>query len=108
MNVSKDLVGASVTPVILSVLAQEESYGYDILLKIRVLSDAKIEWTPGMLYPVLHRLERQGLVESAWRVAEGGRKRKYYRIKTSGRAALRRQREEWRAVDGVLGKLWGA
>ena len=63
MPLSKELVAASATPMILSVLGRGESYGYAIIQEIRDLSDRQIEWTDGMLYPVLHRLERQGLVE---------------------------------------------
>ena len=70
------------------------------------LSDTQIEWTDGMLYPVLRRLEKQGLVESAWRVAESGKQRRYYRIKKSGRAALNQQRTQWQLTNRVLSKLW--
>ena len=58
------------------------------------MSGSQIEWTDGMLYPVLRRLEKQGHLESEWRVAESGKKRRYYRIKSSGRKALSEQRTQ--------------
>jgi DNA-binding PadR family transcriptional regulator len=59
-----------------------------------------------MLYPVLHRLERQRLVESYWE-EEGGRRRKYYRLRKEGREALREQRQQWNVVHHTLASLWG-
>ena len=66
----------------------------------------KIEWTDGMLYPVLHRLERQGHIEGNWGTAESGRKRKYYRITGQGRTQLAEQKQQWQAVDSALRNIW--
>jgi len=106
MQIPKDLVAASATPLILSILDQRESYGYAIIRRVRELSDGRIVWTDGMLYPVLHRLEEQGLIRSEWRVAETGRRRKYYRLEEAGREALAREQERWMAVHTTLEKLW--
>ena len=65
-----------------------------------------MEWTDGMLYPVLHRLERLGHVEARWEVAESGRHRKYYRITPGGRAHLAEERRQWQAVDATLRGIW--
>ncbi len=70
MAIYKDLVAASATPLILSILAEGESYGYAISKRVRELSAGQMQWTDGMLYPVLHRLEKQKLIESTWRSAE--------------------------------------
>ena len=86
MTVSKDLVAASATPLVLSILSQGENYGYAIIKRVRDLSGDKMQWTDGMLYPVLHRLENQGLIISEELVSETGRKRKYYRIEDKGTA----------------------
>ena len=67
-----------------------------------------MEWTDGMLYPVLHRLERLGHVEARWEVAESGRRRKYYRITSRGRAQLAEERRQWQAVDATLRAIWQA
>jgi PadR family transcriptional regulator PadR len=69
MSISKDLVAASATPMILAILAEGESYGYAITRRVRELSGGQMEWTDGMLYPVLHRLERQGLIKSIERIS---------------------------------------
>lgn len=106
MKISKDLVAASATPLVLSILAKGESYGYAIICQVRDLSDGEIAWTDGMLYPVLHRLENQGLIASRWGVSDVGRKRKYYRLCTAGSKVLAAERRNWEIVDGMLGKLW--
>jgi DNA-binding PadR family transcriptional regulator len=106
MSQSKELVAASATPMILAILSRGETYGYAIIREIRDVSESQIEWTDGMLYPVLRRLEQQGLVESQWRVAESGKKRRYYRIKKPGRAALGEQRSQWQLTNRVLNRLW--
>ena len=106
MEINKDLIAASSTPVVLAILAEEDSYGYAILQRVRKLSGGRMEWTDGMLYPVLHRLERVGNVEARWEVAESGRRRKYYRITSRGRAQLDEERRQWQAVDSTLRGLW--
>jgi DNA-binding PadR family transcriptional regulator len=106
MGISKDLIAASSTPLVLAILAAGDSYGYAILQRVRELSGGRIEWTDGMLYPVLHRLERLGHIEARWKVVESGRRRKYYRITKEGRAQLAAQRKQWKAVDGTLRKIW--
>ena len=104
--INKDLVAASSTPLVLAILAEGDSYGYAILKRVRELSRGRMEWTDGMLYPVLHRLERQGHVEARWETAETGRKRKYYTITQAGRAQLASEREQWQAVDATLRGVW--
>src|SRR5262249_49036945 len=106
MNVAKNLVAASSTPLVLAILAEGESYGYAIIKRVTELSGGHLQWTDGMLYPVLHRLERQGYVAAKWDVSEGGRRRKYYRITKEGRAELTSLRQQWKAVDGTLRAIW--
>ena len=98
----KELVAASAEPLILLLLSHSESYGYAIIQEIKKRSGDEIQWTDGMLYPVLHRMERNGWIKSRWVEIENGRKRKYYSIKTGGRRALAGQCEEWMAVHRVL------
>src|SRR5262252_4247452 len=103
---SKELVAASTVPLVLSVLGQGESYGYALIQRVRDLSGGKIEWTEGMLYPVLHWMEREKMIESEWRTAETGRKRKYYRIRREGRMALKKEQQQWITVHTTLAELW--
>ena len=106
MPINKDLVAATSTPLVLAILAEGDSYGYAILKRVRELSGGELEWTDGMLYPVLHRLERSGLVESRWERTDSGRRRKYYRVTVAGRKQLADERRQWRAVDETLRRVW--
>lgn len=103
----KSLMAASVTPVMLSILAHGESYGYQIIQHIHQLSDGKVRWTAGTLYPVLHRLETRGLIASTWREAASGRQRKYYRLTPEGAQALEIEKRQWLDVHALLTILWG-
>jgi DNA-binding PadR family transcriptional regulator len=106
MDVGKDLMAASATPLVLAILAEGDSYGYAIIKRVAELSAGELQWTDGMLYPVLHRLERQGLVAAKWVAADSGRKRKYYRLTRDGRAELAAQRQRWQVVNDTLRGLW--
>jgi DNA-binding PadR family transcriptional regulator len=103
---NKELVAASTEPLILSLLSEGESYGYALIQEVKRLSGDKIEWTDGMLYPVLHRMEREGWIESRWGEAETGRKRRYYSLKRDGKRALKAQRAQWATVSNVFKQLW--
>src|SRR5258706_15920663 len=91
---AKDLVAASSKPLLLSILAGGESYGYEIIQKVRELSGGQIEWSDGMLYPVLHRLERDGLIDSEWKEAGTGRQRKYYFLNSDAPKGLETERQQ--------------
>lgn len=106
MEFNKDLIAASSTPIVLAILAEGDSYGYAILQRVRELSGGRMEWTDGMLYPVLHRLERLGYIEARWEIADSGRRRKYYRITPRGRKQLAEERSQWQAVDATLRGIW--
>jgi DNA-binding PadR family transcriptional regulator len=106
VKVTKDLVAASATPMVLGILAEGESYGYAVLRRINELSGGELEWTEGLLYPLLHRLERLGYVEANWQSVTGERRRKYYRITSSGLAELAEQRRQWDTVVDALKQIW--
>ena len=107
MQIDKDLVAATATPLVLTILSEGDSYGYAILKRVRDLSDGELEWTDGMLYPLLHRLHRLGYVTTQWRTPPGERRRKYYTITEEGLEALTDQRRQWAAVTRTLGDVWG-
>ena len=106
MSISKDLVAASATPLVLSILSEGENYGYAIIKRVHELSGGQMQWTDGMLYPVLHRLEGQKLIQSKWCESETGRKRKYYRIEKQGMKALKEHKSQWKVVYSTLRQLW--
>jgi PadR family transcriptional regulator, regulatory protein PadR len=93
--------------LILEALLREPSHGYRIAQRIKERSRGVLDFKEGTLYPALHKLENEGLVQS-YEGVEKGRPRRYYRITKSGRGALTRDRAEWhklsRAVTTILGQ----
>lgn len=106
MDIGKDLVAASATPLVLAILSEGESYGYAIIKRVGELSGGELQWTDGMLYPLLHRLERNAFVKAVWGTSETGRKRKYYRLTNEGKKQLAEQRQQWKLVDTTLRGIW--
>ncbi len=102
MEINKDLVAASATPLVLAILSEGDSYGYAIIKRVGELSRGELAWTDGMLYPILHRLERNGYVKAIWGESETGRRRKYYQLTKAGAEHLERQRRQWHLVDLAL------
>lgn len=107
ISLSKELVAASSRPMVLSILAGGESYGYEILHRVALLSGGRVQWSDGMLYPVLRRLEKEGLIAGEWRTMESGRRRRYYHLSKKGRRQLTEDREGWLAVHQALSRTWG-
>jgi DNA-binding PadR family transcriptional regulator len=106
VHIDKDLVAASATPLVLAILAENENYGYAILKRVRELSGGELEWTDGMLYPLLHRLGRLGYATTEWRIPADGRRRRYYAITDHGRSALAEQQRQWETVTRALGDVF--
>jgi PadR family transcriptional regulator PadR len=102
MNIGKDLVAASATPLVLAILKEGKSYGYAIVKRVEELSGGEISWADGMLYPLLHRLERNGYIRATWGMSESGRKRKYYQLTIEGREELARQLQQWELVHTTI------
>ncbi len=107
LMIAKELVGAATKPIMLSILSEGESYGYAIIQRIHDLSGGALELSDGTLYPVLHRMEDEGLITSTWKISEEGRRRKYYVVTARGQAALATEKRQWLRVDAVLAQLWG-
>ncbi len=108
MHIDKDLVAASATPLVLGILADGDLHGYAILQRVGERSGGRMQWTDGMLYPLLHRLERNGWVSAQWGVSEAGRKRKHYALTPSGREALVARQAQWDVVADALRQVWNA
>jgi DNA-binding PadR family transcriptional regulator len=106
MKISKDLNAASASAIVLGILQAGESYGYAIVQKVRELSGGEVEWTDGMLYPILHRLEADGLIGARWGESETGRKRKYYQLTAEARPVMQDDRRQWQTVNAILQDLW--
>ena len=106
MKISKDLNAASASAIVLGILQTGESYGYAIVQKVRELSGGEVEWTDGMLYPILHRLQADGLIDARWGQSETGRKRKYYQLTAEAHPVMNEDRRQWRTVQAILDRLW--
>jgi DNA-binding PadR family transcriptional regulator len=107
VQIDKDLVAASSTALVLAILTEGESYGYAILKRVREVSNGELEWSDGMLYPLLHRLYRLGYVTQEWRTPPEGRRRRYYAITDEGHRALAEHKRQWVAVTRALHDVWG-
>ncbi|HVP50146.1 MAG TPA: PadR family transcriptional regulator [Candidatus Bathyarchaeia archaeon] len=90
--------------LILEALARETSHGYKIAQQIKERSHGVLDFKEGTLYPALHKLENEGLVES-YEGVEKGRPRRYYRITKKGRAVLTKDREEWRELSRAVNMM---
>jgi PadR family transcriptional regulator, regulatory protein PadR len=106
MKINRDLVAASAAPLVLAILRRGPSYGYLLIKDVREVSGGELEWSEGMLYPVLHRLEEQGLIESYQERGDNGRLRRYYRLRAAGRKALGNEQRQWSMVHAALEKAW--
>jgi len=104
---SKSLAGATLKPLVLSMLSEGPKYGFQLVYRARQLYQGQVPWTNSKLYPLLHRMEHDGWVESYWESSESGPDRKYYRITPVGKGILETKKREWRLVNSVWLELWG-
>jgi PadR family transcriptional regulator, regulatory protein PadR len=104
-SISKELIGASATPIILSVLYNGDNYGYEIVQKVKELSGGEIKWKEASIYPVLKKLENNGMIKSYWKTQENQRPRKYYTLLADGREQLNQNVNEWKLVQSVFAAL---
>lgn len=105
--VSRRMLAASLYPLMLSLLADGPKYGYQIIQRAKALSGDDIKLSNSKLYPLLHRLENEGLLESAWKPSEAGPDRKYYQITTKGCRSLETEIQAWRSLNTIFDQLWG-
>jgi DNA-binding PadR family transcriptional regulator len=106
VKIDTDLTAAPATPLVLTILSEGESYGYEILERVRELSGGELEWADAMVYPLFHRLRRLGYLTTEWRTLTEGRRRNYYAITDDGRAALARRQRHWVTAMRALSGVW--
>lgn len=104
MKIKKELTKGSHTMLVLSVLAKEDMYGYQIIKTLSIRSENVFEMNEGTLYPILHSLEKDELLE-AYTCEVDGRKRKYYKITDKGLKELENQKEEWSIFSASVSKV---
>jgi PadR family transcriptional regulator PadR len=103
--ISKTLMAASTRPIILAILSRGKDYGYSLIQKVRDISGGHLEWTDGMIYPVLQRMEMDGLITSKWTLCDESRPRRYYTITEKGCKELASELVSWRNVWRALVQL---
>jgi len=99
---SRTLMAASTRPIILAILSRGEDYGYSLIQKVKEFSEGRIDWTEGMIYPVLQRMEVDDLISSKWKMSADQRPRRYFRITEHGRAELASDLAGWENVWRAL------
>jgi DNA-binding PadR family transcriptional regulator len=120
MGVSQELIKGTVVPVVLALLKDRPRYGYEMVQLVNARTNGALDWSEGTLYPVLHRLEADGLVSAEWRertakpngesdgpATGGARRRRYYTLTRAGRRELDRRATEWRAFTVAVGEFLG-
>jgi len=105
-EISKELIGASASSIILSLLQLGDSYGYEIIQKVRDYTNGKIKWKEASIYPVLKKMESEQMIKSYWKMQDGERPRKYYTILDTGVRQLENNKAEWNMVQSVFSRLW--
>ncbi len=103
--IAKTLVAASTRPLVMTILRSGENYGYQIIQSVRRFSGGQLDWSEPMLYPLLKRMERDGLVKSSWKMTDNKRPRKYYRLTEKGLRQQSLEEEQWFMISGLFKKL---
>jgi DNA-binding PadR family transcriptional regulator len=105
MGVSAEMMKGTVVPVTLKLLSEREMYGYEIIKEVNVRTNNVLAWKEATLYPWLHRLEQDGLIQSEWQERAGTRRRKYYTLTRKGAASLAHQTAEWTELSGAVAAI---
>ena len=103
--ISKNLTAASTRPIVLAILRQGENYGYQIIRCVREISSGELDWSEPMLYPVLKRMEKDGLIKAKWKMVENKRFRRYYRLSELGYAELEKEKTQWLTIHAAFSRL---
>jgi PadR family transcriptional regulator PadR len=105
MRIERELMRGAGPLAVLQLLGQREMYGYELVEALSEQTDGVLAMGQSTLYPLLYNLEAKGLVESHWREADSGRRRKYYALTRKGKAWLGARREQWRRLVGAMQEL---
>jgi transcriptional regulator len=103
MGKPSELIQGTLDLLILKTLSLEPQHGWAIAKRIQQVSSDVLQVTQGALYPALHRLEQQGWTKSEWRVTEGGREAKFYKLTKAGRIQLEKELAQWERLSGAVG-----
>jgi PadR family transcriptional regulator PadR len=104
-RVRAELLKGTTPGLVLALLAERPMHGYDLAKEIEARSAGALAPGQGTLYPLLHRLEREGLIAGSWEARQGGPERRVYRLSPDGAAALAGWRVEWATFTRVIGRF---
>ena len=104
-KIPKELMAASAAPIILSILQNSDNYGYEIVQEIKSITEGRTPWKEASIYPVLRKLENQGMIKSYWRKTPDERHRRYYAIEEAGKEELKNMLEQWKSAYEMIKKL---
>lgn len=105
MAQKRDWLLGNIEPLLLYLIAEKPMYGYRIIRELETRSQGYFKFKEGTLYPVLHRLEKEGLIQGQWQILPSGRQRKYYHITDKGRSALVVRQSQWREFLTAMGLI---
>lgn len=105
--ITGDILKGNTLTLILSLLEEQPMYGFQITREIERRSEGTLRFREGLLYPALHQLEKEALVEAEWQVSSQGPRRKYYRLTSEGRRQAERLRRRWAAFAGAVNQVLG-
>jgi PadR family transcriptional regulator, regulatory protein PadR len=103
----KELVGSTTSILVLSVLRESPTYGYHLAQIINERSGGLLKWREGTIYPMLHRLEKQGLIKGKWQVSDTSKPKRVYSLTDAGLLALKQQHQEWDIFSAIIDKILG-
>jgi len=107
MQINKELIKGSTTMLVLNLLSTSDMYGYQMIKELERRSDHTFTLKEGTLYPILHLLESQGMIEAYWEDTASARKRKYYHITKNGKKLLAEKEKEWNIYSKAVNKVIG-
>jgi PadR family transcriptional regulator PadR len=103
----REFLTGTVGVLILSLLAEREMYGYEMVQEAERRSASAFQLKEGTLYPALHQMERDGLLKATWRESASGRSRKYYALTPKGRRRAASKRRQWTSIAGAMRAILG-
>lgn len=105
-GITNELICATASSMVLAILKEGDSYGYEIVRKMKELTEGKLKWQEATIYPILKQLENDGMITSYWVMNPGERARRYFTIQDKGIDKLYENKKEWNLAQVIFGKLW--
>ena len=105
-GITNEMIGATASSMVLAILKEGDSYGYEIVQKMKKITEGKLKWQEATIYPILKQLENDGLVTSYWKYNTGEKARRYYSIQEKGIEKLYNNKEEWNLAQIFFKKFW--